>query len=121
MIISGNYAVPKSASGGIENVTKASPTTGASTAEIAIGPRQLFMLSAFAATTPTGLSNINLKFGPAGLSAAANTDIGLPISGPGFSVSPTFWETGDEFTSIRVFNNTSATVDVYVTLINRAG
>lgn len=121
MLSVGNWPVPKSASGGIGSVVTQSITTGASGAEIALGPRQLFMLTAFAGTTPTGASSIHLKFGGSGLSAAANTDMALPISGPGFSVQPVYFDTGEEFQSIRIFNNTSATVAVYVMLINRAG
>lgn len=112
--------IPKSATGGIENVTTQSLATATSGAEIALGPRQVFMLTAFAATTPTGASNINIKFGGTGLSAAAATDMALPISGPGFSVAPILFETGEEFSSIRIFNNTSATVNVFVMLVNRA-
>lgn len=121
MLQAGNFIVPKSGTGGIESVVTQSITTGASGAEIALGSRQLFMLTAFATTTPTGASNINLKFGASGLSAAASTDMGLPTSGPGYSVAPAYFETGDEFQSIRIFNNTSATVVIYVMLVNRAG
>lgn len=117
----GLTCIPKSGSGGIENVTSQTITTGASGAEIPLGSRQAFMLTAFATTAPTGASNINLKFGASGLSAAAATDMGLPISGPTFSVAPVVFETGDEFQSIRIFNNTSATVVIYVMLLNRAG
>lgn len=121
MVISGNFICPKSGSGGIENVTVQSPTTGTSGAEITIGVRQYFMITAFALTTPTGASSIHLKFGPAGLSAAAATDMALPVSGPGFSVAPMLFYTGDEFASIRIFNNTSATVNIYVMPVNIAG
>lgn len=121
MPVFNHFPVPKSASGGIENVTQQSIGTGASGAEIAIGPRQYFMITAFATTTPTGASNICLKFGAAGLSAAAATDMGLPVSGPGFSVAPVIFGMGDEFSSIRVFNNTSATVLINILLLNIAG
>jgi hypothetical protein len=121
MPVFNHFPVPKSGSGGIENVTTQSITTGASGAEIALGPRQYFMITAFAAATPTAASNINLKFGAAGLSAATASDMGLPVSGPGFSVAPAIFGMGEEFTSIRIFNNTSATVVIYVMLLNIAG
>lgn len=121
MIISGNFIVPKSGSGGIENVTTQTITTGASGAEIALGPRQLFVVTAFAQAAGTTTNNINIKFGPAGLGAAAVTDMGFPISGPTFSVAPILLGTGEEFNSIRIFNNSTASVVVYVMLVNAAG
>ena len=113
--------VPKSGSGGIENVTTQTISTGTSGAEIALGPRQIFMLTAFAASAPAGLENICLKFGPAGLGAAAATDMGLPCSSPSAGSAPIVFGTGDEFTSIRVYNNTSASVTIWVMLLNPAG
>src|SRR6266481_5659862 len=112
---------PKSATGGIENVTSQTITTGTSGAEIALGPRQQFIITAFAQAASTTTNNINLRFGPAGLGAATVADFGLPISGPTFSYAPYMFDTGEEFSSIRIFNNSTATVVVYVMLINRAG
>lgn len=121
MIISGNFIVPKSASGGVENVQTQSLATATSGAEIVIGPRQLFAVTAFALTAPTGESAIHIKFGPAGLSAATASDMAFPTCGPTYSVLPIYLATGDEFNSIRIFNNTSATVNVYVMLVNANG
>jgi hypothetical protein len=112
---------PKSATGGIEHVVSQTITAGASGAEIALGARQHFIVAAFAQATGTTTNNINIKFGPAGLGAATASDLGLPISGPTFSVAPMIFDTGEEFNSIRIFNNSTASVVVYVTLINRAG
>jgi hypothetical protein len=114
-------AVPMSATGGAENCVSQTITTGSSGAEIVIGNRTQFMITAFAQATGTTTNNINIKFGAAGLGAATVADFGLPISGPTFSVSPAVFETGDEFSSIRIFNNSTASVVVYVMKLNRAG
>lgn len=106
--------VPTSASGGVENVTKQAIGAGASGAEIVLGNRQIFSIVAIAAATAAAPLNINVKFGVAGLSAAANTDMGLPF-GTVFQ-----FDTGEEFSSIRVFcNSTTAGCDLYVCKLTR--
>lgn len=121
MAVFQHIPVPSSATGSIESVTSQTITTGASGAEIALGSRQLFMLTAFAQAAGTTTNNINVKFGPSGLGAATVADMGLPISGPTFSVAPVIFDTGDEFQSIRIFNNSTASVVIYVMKLNRAG
>jgi hypothetical protein len=112
--------VPTSASGGVQNTTTATLTTGTSSAEIVLGQRQLFMVTAFAQATGTTTNNLNLRFGTSGMSAATVADMGLPINGPTFSVLPMVFDTGEEFDRIRIFNNSTASIVYYVMKLNRA-
>jgi hypothetical protein len=126
MAVLSHIFVPAQGSGGIESVIKVAALAGqASSAEIALGNNQLFMVTAFfVGAAPTGAANINLAFGPTGMAAAAATDIGLSATGfAGGSPSLTYtvWDTGDSFKSIRFWNNAqaAATVDIYVTRLSR--
>lgn len=121
MAIQTFFPIPKSATGGLQNTTKVTALgAGTSSAEIVLGNYQLFMIAAYSPAAPTGTTNINIRFGPAGLGAATASDFGLPVSGLTTSGLPMIFDTGREFSSIRVFNNTSGTVDIYVMLIQRA-
>jgi hypothetical protein len=117
MALQTSIFAPVSASGGVEDVQKASAiANGASSAEIVIGPRTIFAVVAMptAGQSPNGYANI--RFGPAGLAAATASDFGFP-----FGVVLTF-DTGEEFNSIRLFNGSSVagTVDFYVMRLSRA-
>lgn len=65
---------------------------GASSAEIVLGTNRIFKISA------TGASNVlAIKFGNAGMGAAAATDYVLPPN------TESFFDTGDAYSSIRIF------------------
>lgn len=92
---------PWSASGGVQDTTKsAALASGSSTAEIVLGTNVTF--------TVWGTQQINVRFGPAGLSAATATDFGIPAN------TLVILDTGEEFKSIRVFNNGASAADIYV-------
>jgi hypothetical protein len=118
--------VPAQGTGNRSAVTKISALAGqTSSAEIAMGQNQLFMVTAFfVGAAPTGSANINLAFGSTGMSAATASDIGLSatgFAGGSPSLTPTVWDTGDSFQSIRFFNNAqaAATVDIYIIRLSR--
>jgi hypothetical protein len=110
---------PTDSTGGAQHTVKQTLTTGTSGAEISLGNNQIFMIVAFAAAAGTATNNINVRFGPTGLGAAAATDMGIPCGTPTSSASPLFFDTGDTYQSIRVFNNTAGSVDVYVCKMSR--
>ena len=111
---------PTDASGGIQHTVKVAALAAAtSSAEISLGNNQLFSIVAFANAVGTTTNNINVKFGPVGLAAAAATDMGLPVGTPTSSIQPVIFDTGDTYQSIRVFNNSAQTVDVYVCKLSR--
>lgn len=92
---------PWSATGGIQDTTKSAALTAAtSTAEIVLGNNVTFVV--------WGTQQINVRFGPAGLGAATATDFGIPAN------TLVILDTGEEFKSIRVFNNGSGAADIYV-------
>lgn len=117
MAVFASILKPTDAAGGIEAVTKAAGiAAGASSNEIVLGTNQLFAVVGMPLGTPgsTTAANINLKLGPAGLSAAAATDFGIPVN------TVLTFDTGDTFNSIRVFNNcTTTAVDIYVLKLSR--
>lgn len=111
---------PTDASGGIQHTVKvAGLTTVTSSAEIVLGNNQIFMIVAFANAVQTTTNNINLRFGQPGMSAATATDMGLPCGTPTSDASPLFFDTGDSYTSIRIWNNTAGPIDVYVCKMSR--
>lgn len=111
---------PTDAAGGIQHTVKvAALAAGTSSAEISLGNNQLFSITAFANAVGTTTNNINVRFGPAGLGAATATDMGLPCGTPTSDAGPLFFDTGDTYQSIRVFNNTAQTVDIYVCKMSR--
>lgn len=111
---------PSDASGGIQHTVKvASLAAGASSAEIVLGNNQIFSIVAFAQAVGTTTNNINLKFGVSGMSAAAATDMGLPCGTPTSDAGLQYFDTGDTFSSVRVFNNTAQIVDVYICKMSR--
>lgn len=92
---------PYSGTGGFQETTKfAGQAAGASSAEVALGSNVSFVV--------WGTQQINVKFGPTGLAAAAATDFGIPAN------TLVTFDTGEEFRSIRIFNNGSTTADIYV-------
>lgn len=92
---------PWSATGGIQDTTKvAALGAGASSSEIVLGNNVTFVV--------WGTQQINVRYGPAGLGAAAATDFGIPAN------TMVITDTGEEFKSIRVFNNGASAADVYV-------
>lgn len=109
---------PASASGGVESVTKvAALAPAASSAEIVLGQNQLFAISAIPVGTPGATTGayINLEFGPAGLGAATASDFGIPVN------QVLTFDTGEQFKSIRVFNNcTTTNVDVFVLKLSKS-
>jgi hypothetical protein len=107
---------PASASGGIEDSQKAAGVVNlASSAEISVGVRQI--VNIFAVPTPGQAPNgySNVRFGPAGLGPAAATDFPLPDN------TLVTVDLGEEFASIRFFNNSSiaGTRDYYVARLAR--
>lgn len=74
--------------------------TGASTAEIVLGVNALFAVSTVGTTASF------IKFGNAGMAAAAATDFQLPPN------SLTYFDTGAAFDRIRIFDAATATHSV---------
>lgn len=107
---------PQSAAGGIENVTKVTAlAAGASSSEISLGTNQLFAITGIASSTAAAPLNMNVEFGPAGLGAATAADMGLPLN------QVFTFDTGEQFKSIRVYNNaTTGAIDVYVMKLSKS-
>jgi hypothetical protein len=111
---------PTDAVGGIEQVSKsAALAAAASTGEIVLGNNQIFSIVAYGTAVVATTNNINVRFGTSGMSAATNADMGLPCGTPTSDASPIFFDTGDSFDRIRVFNNAAQPVDVYVCKMSR--
>jgi hypothetical protein len=111
---------PTDASGGIQHTVKvAALAAGTSSAEISLGSNQIFSIVAFSNAVGTTTNNINVRFGPVGLGAATATDFGLPVGTPTSDAGLTYFDTGDSYQSIRVFNNSAQTVDIYVCKLSR--
>jgi hypothetical protein len=117
--VAGTFAAvltPYSASGGVSDCQKVTALAiNTSSSEIVIGPRTIFSIYASRAAGSAAASDsgtVNFRLGPAGLGAATAADPGLPLNSGPFII-----DTGEEFSSIRVFNNTGvtgATIDVYI-------
>lgn len=117
MAVFASILKPTDGAGGIESVTKSAGLAAAAvSSEIKLGTNQLFAIVAMPLGTPgsTTAANINVRFGPDGLSTADATDFGIPVN------TVLTFDTGDTYRSLRVYNNcTTTAVDVYVLKLSR--
>jgi hypothetical protein len=86
--------------GGAGATKVAALASGTSSAETLVGQNQIFAINA--------TKDITVKFGVAGMSAAAATDFRVPAN------STMTFDMGHPFTHVRVFNLDAAAVDVYI-------
>jgi len=91
---------------GAPRATKIAALAGsASSAEQLLGPRKLFLI--------TGDGDFHLRFGQTGMDAATVADLLVPTD------AGAVWDTGDEFTHIRVFNPGAGAINVYIMPLTR--
>lgn len=83
----------------------------ASTAELLLGPQQIFVISGRGASGAS--ASLHIRFGRTGMAAAAATDFFVPAC-----AMPTF-DTGSEFTHVRVFNPNAGAIDVHILKLSK--
>ena len=96
-------AILSPAGGKVTKIAALAATT--SSTEQAIGANQIF--------TVVATDDCHLKFGVAGMAAAANTDAYIAQK------SKEMYDMGREFTHIRIYNPTVAAIDVYIQFFSK--
>jgi hypothetical protein len=86
-------------------IRPAALATGQSTAEIALGPNRIFAINAD--------QDITIKFGNAGMTAAAGTEYRIPAN------QQTTFDTGANVNSIRLWNLAATNANIYIILLSR--
>jgi hypothetical protein len=84
---------------------------GAASGELVLNKRRAFVIVAYPNTAPTvpgGTGGIAIKFGLTGMTAPDATFYQIPLG------QQTTFDTGDAYDRIRIFNNSSVAVDVYI-------